>query len=86
MIGQTDDLQKLVVLNNDVVMQMVQFVGCLHAVQSGTVDALDYLTRGDTEKAADLLSQAKEELTGNLEEIGGGLIERLEMLNEHAQH
>ena len=35
MIGQTDDLQKLVVLNNDVVMQMVQFVGCLHAVQSG---------------------------------------------------
>ena len=47
MIGQTDDLQKLVVLNNDVVMQMVQFVGCLHAVQSGTVAHPDYLTRGD---------------------------------------
>ena len=86
MSGQNDDLQKLVVLNNNVVMQLVQFVGSLQAVQAGTVDALDYLTDGETEQAAEVLSQAKEELTGDLAEAGEGLIECLEKLNEHAQY
>ena len=63
MFGQDDDLQKLVVLNNNVVMQLVQFVGSLQAVQSGTVDAMDSLTHGDKEQAIGLLTQAKEELT-----------------------
>ena len=86
MFGQSDDLQKLVVLNNNVVMQLVQFVGSLQAVQAGTVDTLDSLTHGDKEQAADLLTQAKEELAGNLAEAGEGLIECLEKLNEHAQY
>ncbi len=86
MSGRNDDLQKLVVLNNNVVMQLVQFVGSLQAVQAGTVDALDYLTHGETEQATDLLSQAKEELTGDLAEAGEGLIGCLEKLNEHAQY
>ena len=59
MFGQSDDLQKLVVLNNNVVMQLVQFVGSLQAVQAGTVDALDFLTHGDKGQAVDLLTQAK---------------------------
>ena len=42
MFGQNDDLQRLVVLNNNVVMQLVQFVGSLQTVQAGTVDALGY--------------------------------------------
>ncbi len=86
MSKKNDDLQKFVVLNNDVVMQLVQFVGSLQAAQAGTVDALDYLTHGETEQAADLLSQAKEELTGDLAEAGEGLIGCLEKLNEHAQY
>ncbi len=86
MFGQSDDLQKLVVLNNNVVMQLVQFVGSLQAVQAGTVDALDFLTHGDKEQAIGLLTQAKEELTGDLAEAGEGLIECLEKLNEHAQY
>jgi len=86
MFGQNDDLQKLVVLNNNVVMQLVQFAGSLQAVQAGTVDALDFLTHGNKGQAADLLTQAKEELTGDLAESGEGLIECLEKLNEHAQY
>ncbi len=86
MFGQNADLQKLVVLNNNVVMQLVQFVGSLQAVQAGTVDALDFLTHGDKEQATNLLSQAKEELTGDLAEAGEGLIECLEKLNQHAQY
>ncbi len=86
MFGQSDDLQKLVVLNNNVVMQLVQLVGSLQTVQAGTVDALDYLTDGDNEQAAGLLTQAKEELTGDLAEAGEGLIECLEKLNEHARY
>ncbi len=86
MSGQNHDLQKLVVLNNNVVMQLVQFVGSLQAVQAGTVDALDYLTDGETKQAADLLSQAKEEMAGDLAEAGEGLIGCLEKLNEHAQY
>ncbi len=86
MSGQNDDLQKFVVLNNNAVMQLVQFVGSLQAVQAGTVDALDYLTDGDKQQAADVLSQAKEELTGDLAEAGEGLIGCLEKLNEHAQY
>ncbi len=86
MSGQNDDLQKLVVLNNNVVMQLVQFVGSLQAVQAGTVDALDYLTDGETEQAAALVSQAKEEMTGDLAEAGEGLIGCLEKLNRHAQY
>ena len=86
MFGQSDDLQKLVVLNNNVLMQLVQFVGSLQAVQAGTVDALDFLTHGDNEQATGLLTQAKEELTGDLAEAGEGLIECLEKLNEHAQY
>ena len=81
-----DDLQKFVVLNNNVVMQLVQFVSSLQAVQAGTVDALDYLTDGDKQRAANLLAQAKEELTGDLAVAGEGLIECLEKLNEHAQY
>ena len=73
MSEQNDDLQKLVVLNNNVVMQLVQFVGFLQAAQAGTVDALDYLTHGDKEQAADLLSQAKGEMAGDLAEAGEGL-------------
>ena len=85
MFGQNADLQKLEVLNNNVVMQLVQFVGSLQAVQAGTVDALDYLTHGETEQAADLLSQTKKELTGDLAVAGESLIGCLEKLNEHAQ-
>ncbi len=81
-----DDLQKFVVLNNDVVMQLVQFVGSLQAVQAGTVDALDFLTSGEKEQAADLLAQTKVEVTGDLAKAGQGLIECLEKLNEHAQY
>ena len=55
MFGQNADLQKLVVLNNNVLMQLVQFVGSLQAVQAGTVDALDFLTHGDKGQAIDLL-------------------------------
>ncbi len=86
MFGQNADLQKLVVLNNNVLMQLVQFVGSLQAVQAGTVDALDFLTHGDREQAVDLLTQAKEELAGDLAEAGETLIECLEKLNEHAQY
>ena len=86
MFGQNDDLQKLVVLNNNVVMQLAQFVGSLQAIQAGTVDALDYLTQGEKEQAAGLLSRTKEEVTGGLAEAGEGLIECLEKLNEHAQY
>jgi len=86
MSGRNGDLQKLVVLNNNVVMQLVQFVGSLQAIQAGTVDALDYLTDGETKQAADLLSQAKEEMAGDLAEAGEGLIGCLEKLNEHAQY
>ncbi len=86
MFGQSDDLQKLVVLNNNVVMQLVQFVGSLQAVQAGTVDALDYLTDGDKEQASALLAQTKEEMEGDLAEAGEGLIGCLEKLNEHAQY
>ncbi len=86
MFGQNDDLQKLVVLNNNVVMQLVQFVGSLQAVQAGTVDALDYLSDGDKEQAADLLAQTKVEVTGDLAKAGQGLIECLDKLNEHAQY
>ncbi len=86
MFRKNDDLQKFVVLNNNVVMQLVQFVGSLQAVQAGTVDALDYLTDGETKQAADLLSQAKEEMAGDLAEAGEGLIGCLEKLNEHAQY
>ncbi len=69
MFGQNADLQKLVVLNNNVVMQLVQFVGSLQAVQAGTVDALDFLTHGDNEQAAGLLTQ------GHLEKsLSPGLI------------
>ncbi len=39
MFGQNADLQKLVVLNNNVLMQLVQYVGSLQVVQAGTVDA-----------------------------------------------
>ena len=74
MSEKNDDLQKFVVLNNNVVMQLVQFVGSLQAVQAGTVDALDYLADGDKQQAADLLVQAKEELTGDLAVAGEGLI------------
>ena len=74
MSRKNDDLQKFVVLNNNVVMQLVQFVGSLQAVQAGTVDALDYLADGDKQQAADLLVQAKEELTGDLAVAGEGLI------------
>ena len=59
MFGQNDDLQKLVALNNNVVMQLVQFVGSLQTVQAGTVDALDFLTNEEKEQAADLLAQTK---------------------------
>ncbi len=86
MSGWNDDLQKLVVLNNNVVMQLVQLVGSLQAVQAGTVDALDYLTDGEKEQAANLLSQAKDELTGDLAVAGEGLIGCLEKLNDHAQY
>ncbi len=81
-----DDLQKFVVLNNNVVMQLVQFVGSLQAVQAGTVDALDYLTDGGKEQAAALLVQTKEEMAGDLAVAGEGLIGCLEKLNEHAQY
>ncbi len=86
MFGPNDDLQKLVVLNNNVVMQLAQFVGSLQAIQAGTVDALDYLTQGEKGQAADLLSRTKEEVTGDLAEAGEGLVECLEKLNEHAQY
>ena len=86
MSRQSDDLQELVVLNNNVVMQLVQFVGSIQAVQAGTLDALDYLTDGEIEQAADLLAQTKEEVTGDLAKAGEGLIARLEKLNEHAQY
>ncbi len=86
MSKKNDDLQKFVVLNNNVVMQLVQFVGSLQAVQSGTVDALDYLTQGEKGQAADLLSRTKEEVTGDLAEAGERLVECLEKLNEHAQY
>ncbi len=66
MFGQNADLQKLVVLNNNVVMQLVQFVGSLQAVQAGTVDAVDHLTHGDKGQAIDLLTQAKEVPTTRL--------------------
>ncbi len=86
MSGQNDYLQKLVVLNNNVVMQLVQFVGSLQTVQAGTVDAIDYLTDGEKEQAAARLAQTKEEMEGDLAEAGEGLIECLEKLNEHAQY
>ncbi len=86
MSRKNDDLQKFVVLNNNVVMQLVQFVGSLQAVQAGTVDALDYLAGGDKEQAASLLVQTKEEMAGDLAEAGEGLIGCLEKLNEHAQY
>ncbi len=86
MFGQNADLQKLVVLNNNVVMQLVQFVGSLQTVQAGTVDALDFLTSGEKEQAADLLAQTKGEVTGDLAKAGHGLIECLEKLNEHAHY
>jgi len=86
MFGQNDDLQRLVVLNNNVVMQLVQFVGSLQTVQAGTVDALDFLTSGEEQQAADLLAQTKGEVTGDLAKAGQGLIECLEKLNEHAPY
>jgi len=86
MSRKNDGLQKFVVLNNNVVMQLVQFVGSLQAVQAGTVDALDYLADGEKEQAAALLVQTKEEMAGDLAEAGEGLIGCLEKLNEYAQY
>ena len=66
MFGQSNDLQKLVVLNNNVVMQLVQFVGSLQAVQAGTVDALDFLTHGDKGQAIGLLSNGNIQCEGTV--------------------
>ncbi len=45
---------------------------------------MDFLTHGDKGQAIGLLTQTKEELTGDLAEAGEGLIQCLEKLNEHA--